>query len=1408
MITYKRDLTLDIYDYGGNKICPLFNSLSNVEDQATDVFISTERNGWKELSFSIAADSYRSGFIKADYKIKAREGENVDWYIISSLRLSHDGKKRTLDVTAGHVSQILKIKNLGLEFSDEFGNNVGTAEELLTTVLKGTGWEPGEVTDFKEKNNTTTKRRTLKASTKTGAFKLITMICDLFEAKPVFHGDTRTVDIIPMNPFSHPANGDIHQAVQQYANGNVLELHYGTNVSNVSRQYNTQNMVTKLYVYGSYGDDISKYCGIEECTHTEHRFTLTSSLTAGSTYWFTVNDDADVAVYRNFTPAVDVDSGDVLVWSFLDPASMMYLWNETTQTAYALHVGQEGTELSATSESEEVENVFSFIMDFTYYNDNGLISDSMLQNIAKLQFLGKDYLETVNEAATAYASSWQELSGTIGIIDFVKLDIDSISTKTIDGNDYTKLILTDDRIIYRTDIDATTHFKWRIANSIKANGDAINSEAAVIYVIHAGDPVLYDKYYIRELNDIDDPSELVLWADSGAVSSTDQCYLFQTNGVNGLLGAYESANEANIQALNSATKKATVEHPVFFSQTAPTISTESAAIDLPIPEWLDYNKTYAWWYKYSYTQEGELYFCYYSDGDQTWKRVYVSKTEPTYEAGCYWYDWTKSCIYRAESNDWNKLEKADDKAIAALFGTVYYSCRKYDKYNQGIYQKYTIEGTFAPNNWYMPNEYGDLLVFSTQKAATKFVYDTTDGFLTFTPQDTSLAEESVDVQVKRYDSVAYHPENILANVAVEEGGISQTTGGDINSGVTGYRTSSAPIYSGLSYSLSGITGSVKIFYYTLKHDYMSYETVTAPCTFTTPANTRYIRLASELNLTNAVCHIPTYDTSIIVKDETYYLAGTPTGSGSLKGILPLIASFSVLADETYITNYNALKEAQDAYSEFEQELADELGDLYKESQWQDSNYVDGDEDKLYGDALDNLKQAAKPETTYTITFLDRRCEDMSAIESGAARWPEFDADSAAHLVDPEFDINCWAYIDKVKKCYDKPWKTTITINTNLTTMAQHSFTDVMTNIANVAKSVKAKETVYDNVASGSAKLATERLEGTIDANRTKIMGGSSTWYTNDQGNMVFESADGTSAMMISGNGFALADSKDKYGDWVWRAFGTGQGFSADELVTGFLSADRIEAGSITTDHISSTFGETLDLSSNKGINIKVQQIKKDIEADIDEMIEDSPTISDMSAQISTLSDSVDIVVEEVFPNGTSNQSSIAVNTNSITSLTQDVEGNTSTIEQHSDLINSTVQNSSNAMSTATQTADKLSWIISGDSSAQLSFTSAALNYISENANLSLNNAFGIVLGAVNDIKTWMTFNTNGLNIGKEGNKYSTLIDANGYHIDDIELPVGTHAASFTGQRLTTNGLKIGNIAVQKTSQDGWVWKEV
>ncbi len=92
MLRNKRNLVLDIYDYANHKLCTLYDSTSDISGQATDVVITTERNGWKQLSFTIPSvcfdgsgqqvHNFRLDFLKADYKIRALDDYEKDWYLI------------------------------------------------------------------------------------------------------------------------------------------------------------------------------------------------------------------------------------------------------------------------------------------------------------------------------------------------------------------------------------------------------------------------------------------------------------------------------------------------------------------------------------------------------------------------------------------------------------------------------------------------------------------------------------------------------------------------------------------------------------------------------------------------------------------------------------------------------------------------------------------------------------------------------------------------------------------------------------------------------------------------------------------------------------------------------------------------------------------------------------------------------------------------------------------------------------------------------------------------------------------------------------------------------------------------------------------------------------------------------
>lgn len=112
---------------------------------------------------------------------------------------------------------------------------------------------------------------------------------------------------------------------------------------------------------------------------------------------------------------------------------------------------------------------------------------------------------------------------------------------------------------------------------------------------------------------------------------------------------------------------------------------------------------------------------------------------------------------------------------------------------------------------------------------------------------------------------------------------------------------------------------------------------------------------------------------------------------------------------------------------------------------------------------------------------------------------------------------------------------------------------------NQADIVKDKQAIYERAKALSANgtLAAAYLDGEIDLLKNKMLSTASGIYTDDNGNLVIEAADGLSAMMLTGAGFMLGTRQNINNEYNWRSFGTGEGFTADMLTTGILRAGVI-----------------------------------------------------------------------------------------------------------------------------------------------------------------------------------------------------------------------------------------------------------
>ncbi len=197
--------------------------------------------------------NFRWNYIRSGYLICLTRVGKDDWFLLSTPKRSHKGLSVTAAITCQHICAQLNKKNLYLTFDDE--NGIGTAEYLLRQVLENTGWQLGYCETFYEQDGKTEKVRSLSSDGKRGAYLLISDICALFDARPVFDGNSRTVSVYSLNRHE-----------------DLLELNFGKNLNGIDRKEDAENIVTRLYVEGDYGDN--GYVGIEDVNPTGLPFLL------------------------------------------------------------------------------------------------------------------------------------------------------------------------------------------------------------------------------------------------------------------------------------------------------------------------------------------------------------------------------------------------------------------------------------------------------------------------------------------------------------------------------------------------------------------------------------------------------------------------------------------------------------------------------------------------------------------------------------------------------------------------------------------------------------------------------------------------------------------------------------------------------------------------------------------------------------------------------------------------------------------------------------------------------------------------------------------------------------------------------------------------------------------------------
>lgn len=191
---------------------------------------------------------------------------------------------------------------------------------------------------------------------------------------------------------------------------------------------------------------------------------------------------------------------------------------------------------------------------------------------------------------------------------------------------------------------------------------------------------------------------------------------------------------------------------------------------------------------------------------------------------------------------------------------------------------------------------------------------------------------------------------------------------------------------------------------------------------------------------------------------------------------------------------------------------------------------------------------------------------------------------------------------------DKPEDNKIELSNKETDIGTQTFEALMSRITQITDMIIGRNSLYERAKAinQDGTIGAQILQGNIDVERQRLVSAVSNWQTDDNGNIIFTALDGSSAMMLAGEGFMIANGKTEDGEWNWRTFGTGRGFTADMIVTGFLSADRILAGSITAQKLAGDVGANIDLTNNATIQLLQDEISLKVsEEEVKALIKDS-----------------------------------------------------------------------------------------------------------------------------------------------------------------------------------------------------------
>lgn len=510
-----------------------------------------------------------------------------------------------------------------------------------------------------------------------------------------------------------------------------------------------------------------------------------------------------------------------------------------------------------------------------------------------------------------------------------------------------------------------------------------------------------------------------------------------------------------------------------------------------------------------------------------------------------------------------------------------------------------------------------------------------------------------------------------------------------------------------------------------------------------------------------------------------------------------------------------LEEEQENQLSIEGIFVDAMGDMLRDGYWSNTNYIPGQEEHLYADALEMMKEVSRPQVSYNLSMIQ-------ATDLWGEPIREYHLNSRARVYDSELEVNDILFIDKVTDCIDNVLEGSVNVSNDDLSITGKTFDSILGRITQLADLIDQKASLYNRAEAigGDGQIQIDRLNGTIDVLRNRLLSTTSSWYTDDDGNLVFQSVNGKSAMMLTGEGFMIANGRTDTGEWNWRTFGTGAGFTADAIITGYLSADRIEANSIGASKLTTDVQNAI--SQVDSIATRVSEVELMITPE--SLTSTVMSSTDFQAFMDSVGEGTYVGPEEP---ANPHQDTLWLDTSTLPPLLKkcevdtesgtiswEIAGDTTTLSNlvgdlqsrilkaeeklEDDRIVSTVTSSSVYKDQLQQTKESAVTQTVGELEVRFTVQDEKIN--SANATMS---------SMKQNLDTWFRFTSDGLVIGKEGSPFMTKQDNQeyGFYFDGKKVAYMESNVLNIPQTYARNILRIGGLngVVDSSGNISWVW---